>query len=60
VRLAVDILVTADAAVTPAMQATKTLPIVFASAAAPVEIGYVASYARCSFLISAERVAPFE
>jgi putative ABC transport system substrate-binding protein len=46
VRLPVDVLVTADSSIAPAMQATPTLPIVFASAAAPVEVGYVASYAR--------------
>lgn len=46
VRLPVDILVTADSAIIPALRATATLPIVFASAAAPVEVGFVASYAR--------------
>jgi putative ABC transport system substrate-binding protein len=46
VRLPVDVLVTADLAVSAATQATKTLPIVFASHAAPVEVGHVASYAH--------------
>jgi putative ABC transport system substrate-binding protein len=46
VRLPVDVLVAADSSIAPAMQATKTVPIVFASSAAPVEVGYVASYAR--------------
>ena len=46
VRLPVDVLVTADSSIAPAMQATRTVPIVFASSAAPVEVGYVASYAR--------------
>ena len=46
VRLPVDVLVTADSSIAPAMQATNTVPIVFASSAAPVEVGQVASYAR--------------
>jgi putative ABC transport system substrate-binding protein len=46
VRLPVDVLVTADSSIAPAMQATQTVPIVFASSAAPVETGQVASYAR--------------
>jgi putative ABC transport system substrate-binding protein len=46
VRLPVDVLVTADSAIVPAMRATTTIPIVFASAAAAVEVGFVASYAR--------------
>jgi putative tryptophan/tyrosine transport system substrate-binding protein len=46
VGLPVDVLVTADSSIAPAMQATKTMPIVFASSAAPLETGQVASYAR--------------
>ena len=46
VRLPVDVLVTADSSISPAMQVTQTVPIVFASSAAPIETGQVVSYAR--------------
>jgi putative tryptophan/tyrosine transport system substrate-binding protein len=46
VRLKVDVIVTAGSAVPAAMQATSTIPIVFAIAVDPVGTGMVASLAR--------------
>jgi putative ABC transport system substrate-binding protein len=46
VRLKVDVIVTVGSAVAAAMQATSTIPIVFAIAVDPVGYGMVASLAR--------------
>jgi putative ABC transport system substrate-binding protein len=46
VRLKVDVIVTSGAAVTAAMHANSTIPIVFAIGADPVGSGHVASLAR--------------
>jgi putative ABC transport system substrate-binding protein len=46
VRLKVDVIVTAGSAVPAAMQATSTIPIVFAIAVDPLGAGMVASLAR--------------
>ena len=45
-RLKVDVIVTVGSAVPAAMQATATIPIVFAAAIEPVESGLVASLAK--------------
>jgi len=46
VRLKVDVIVTSGGAVLAAMQATSTIPIIFATANDPVGSGFVASLAR--------------